>query len=191
LKKNFLNREHPYYLRELFDTDPYKFYEWRKRHVADCMNACDRLKARLTDSKRGEQRVIRGMIRDLKMVIDWLMTLNEPTEKTDWNDKAKWERCISADPAVIRELAGRGKVSPMWDTSKKSKYWESYHVDQFFDMLTDQQREVFEMKYVGCLTEREIAEYIGTSHGNVRNILKAIEKKRKKFVSEFQNSLIL
>lgn len=178
-------------MREYFD-DAYAFYEWRKRHVADCMNARDRLKDRLTDSlTKDEKRVIRGMTRDLKMVIEWLMTLDEPREKTDWSDKAKWERCIPVDPTDIRNMAGRGRVTPMWDTSKESGYWESYHVEAFLAMLTDQQRDVFEMKYVGCLTEREIAGYIGTSRGNVRNILRAIEKKRKKFVSEFQNSLIL
>jgi len=182
----------PWFLGDIFDKG---FQEWSEKHVSECREARDALKNILTDSLTyDKKRIIRGMVRDLKMVIDWLAKRDEPKGKTDWSRESKWKRTIPVDPTTLKRMAEHGKVgkvTTLWDTYEEQDYWESYLVDQFLAMLTDQQREVFEMKYLGCLTDRQIAEYLGTSRGNVRNILKAIDKKRRKFLAEFENGLIL
>lgn len=169
--------------------------EWRAWE-SDLIDACKRDINRITDMLeegkddrftvhrgrkiiRDRHRILTGMRRDLRAAVADLEGHQETG--TDWTREAGTRREVRLTPDVLENM-------PEPEERERPEFWA---VTDFLGRLTDQQREVFQMVHGGGMTRREVAELTGMSEGNVYNVLKATEKKRKKFVEEYGKGMIL
>lgn len=169
--------------------------EWRAWE-SELIDRCKRDINRITDmldAERGERftvhqgrkivrdrhRILTGMRRDLRAAVADLEGHQETA--TDWTREAGIRREVPLTPDVLENMQGP-------DERERPEFWA---VTAFLEQLTDQQREVYQMVHGGGMTRKEAAELTGMSEGNIYNILKAAEKKRKKFVEEYGKGLIL
>lgn len=122
-----------------------------------------------------EQSLINGMGRDMDYAIEWMETGRRPGSKRGIERLAAYQREIPTD--IIEKYM---QPTPKLETGAYDEQ-HYYQMEFILAMLTDRERECFEMHVGGMVPMREIAKSMGISFTTVQQFLKRAEAKVKKY----------
>lgn len=115
------------------------------------------------------------MMSNLDYAIEWLETGRRPGNKRGIERYAAYQRNIPT------ELIERYMTPPPQVSLMSSDDFE--RVEYILCMLTDRERECYELHIGGRMTEREIADMLGIKRTSVQEFLKRANTKIKKYKS--------
>ena len=130
-----------------------------------------RTRARLCEA-RGDPKV-EAMIRDVDYILEWLETGRRPGNKRGVERLAAYQREIPTD--LIEKY-----MQPTPPLSLLSQQ-DFERMEYILCMLTDRERECYEMHVAGMATFREIGEALGINHKTVHETVKRAEQKIKQY----------
>ena len=114
------------------------------------------------------------MIANLDYAIEWLETGRRPGNKRGVERLAAYQREIPTD--VIERYM---QPTPPLEVGYTEQEWN--HAEFILSMLTDRERECFEMYVVGQSSYREIGELLGINHKTVEENVKRAQNKIKSY----------
>lgn len=125
-----------------------------------------------------EQALINGMGRDMDYAIEWMETGRRPGSKRGVERLAAYQREIPTD--IIEKYM---KPPPSLEVGAYDVK-EYAHMEFILAMLTDRERECYEMKIGGMMTDVEIANTLGLARRTVREFIARAERKVKNYVKK-------
>lgn len=139
-------------------------------------------KADIPSYKHTRQELVEGpeckhkawMVSNLDYAIEWLETGRRPGNKRGVERLAAYQREIPTD--VIEKYM---QPTPPLEVGYTEQEWN--HAEFILSMLTDRERECFEMYVVGQSSYREIGELLGINHKTVEENVKRAQNKIKSY----------
>jgi RNA polymerase sigma-70 factor (ECF subfamily) len=139
-------------------------------------------KADISSYKHTRQELVEGpeckykawMVSNLDYAIEWLETGRRPGNKRGVERLAAYQREIPTD--VIEKYM---QPTPPLEVGYTEQEWN--HAEFILSMLTDRERECFEMYVVGQSSYREIGELLGINHKTVEENVKRAQNKIKSY----------
>ena len=116
---------------------------------------------------------VRAMIRDCEYVIEWLETGRRPGNKRGVERLAAYQREIPTD--IMERYANKPKPVEFHDDR------EYVHMEYILSLLSDRERECYEMRIGGMWTEHDIARNLGITRGAVQTFIRRAETKVKQY----------
>src|SRR5690606_8739951 len=143
-----------------------------------------------------DRSILSGMEDSLQFSIKWMETGRMPGSRRGAERRAAYQREFPADPqrfpfdrftahdpfadddyqivyggSTMINVKAEKEIDPIDDETI------GLFIDDILSCLSEREREVFEMKYVGGLGYHEIAEELGVSEGNVFKTLDRAKRK--------------
>lgn len=139
-------------------------------------------RADISSYKHTRQNLVKGpdckhkawMVSNLDYAIEWLETGRRPGNKRGVERLAAYQREIPTD--VIEKYM---HPTPPLEVGYTEQEWN--HAEFILSMLTDRERECFEMYVVGQSSYREIGELLGINHKTVEENVKRAQNKIKSY----------
>lgn len=119
---------------------------------------------------------VRAMIRDCDYILEWMETGRRPGNKRGIERLAAYQREIPTD--IMEKYAN--KPAPVQFHDDK----EYVHMEYILALLTDRERECYEMHVGGQYSMREVAKMIGVSMQAVCENVKRAENKIKRYKTQ-------
>ncbi|MDR6555453.1 sigma factor-like helix-turn-helix DNA-binding protein [Paenibacillus qinlingensis] len=115
---------------------------------------------------------VRAMVRDCEYIIEWLETGRRPGNKRGVERLAAYQREIPSE--LMERYANPPKPVEFHDDNKY------YHLEYVLTLLTERERECYEMRIGGMWNEHDIARNLGITRGAVQTFIRRAEAKVKK-----------
>ncbi|MFD0712843.1 sigma-70 family RNA polymerase sigma factor [Paenibacillus sp. GCM10027626] len=135
---------------------------------------------RTLNTDEWERGIIGGMISDCEFALEWLRTGRRPGNRRGIERRARYQREEIMDPFRLQMYM----VTRQTDRSMMDSNTGMLQLQEIMDVLSNQERECFEMAYGECMPHTEIARYLGLSRGNVSTLLQRARKKLAKKIAE-------
>jgi RNA polymerase sigma-70 factor (ECF subfamily) len=119
------------------------------------------------------------MIRDIDYILEWMETGRRPGNKRGVERLAAYQREIPVD-IMERYAAPPAHLTVQTNDSLE---WEYRKMEYILSLLTDRERQCYEMNIGGMYSEREIAQMIGIAQPTVHENLKRAQNKIKQYKS--------
>lgn len=119
---------------------------------------------------RGDPKV-EAMIRDVDYILEWLETGRRPGNKRGIERLAAYQREIPTD--LIEKYM---QPTPPFQVGDYEE-WQYVKMEYILAMLSDRERECYELHIGGMMTDQEIADMLGIKRRTVREFLLRAEKK--------------
>jgi positive control factor len=129
-------------------------------------------------TRKSDREYLSSMINDLRFVIEWLETGRMPGNYRGIERRAAYEREIPVDPTKYNfDLYG-----PLWpndghEMAEEDAETFDIYANEVLARLSEREREAWEMRYIGLLECREIAEIMGIHPEAVRSYIQRANRK--------------
>lgn len=120
---------------------------------------------------------LNAMIRDCDYILEWLETGRRPGNKRGVERLAAYQREIPME-IMERYAAPSGPLILQTDANETYEYQK---MEFILSMLTERERECYEMQVGGLHTEREIASILGLKRATVQEFIRRAKTKIKKY----------
>lgn len=133
------------------------------------------LTAEATESD--EKAHIAAMVRDCDYIIQWLETGRRPGNKRGVERLAAYQREI---PMELMERYAQPQRLEIGEYDE----WQYQKAEYILSMLTDRERECYELNIGGLYSEREIARMLGITGPAVHDNLKRAKNKIRRYKAQ-------
>jgi positive control factor len=119
-----------------------------------------------------EKKVLSGMISDLEYAIEWIQSGRRPYNRRGIERKAAYQRERPMDPLIMQNYFANQTVGNVGITEENRA-----RIEDALSVLTEREREVYEMRRAGGLSHARIAELLHVSKSTIQDTLERAEKK--------------
>ena len=146
-------------------------------------------------ANEADRSILSGMESDLEFAIKWMETGRMPGSRRGAERRAAYERELPADPHrmemtgkyfrpagaayIIEPVSNYGIEEP--EIEEDDRETILLFIDDILSCLSEREREVFEMRHVGGLTQDEIADALGVSQPRVVALLESANRKLERW----------
>ncbi|GAF65232.1 putative RNA polymerase [Bacillus sp. TS-2] len=127
-----------------------------------------------------EQKIVSGMLSDLRYSIDWMSSGREPGARRGIERRAVYQRELLMEPAMLQVVSDHCRLNERENCleEEEREALES-KINEILSKLTEREKDIYLMSRVNLLSYQQIASLLSVSKSTIQKTLERAEMKIK------------